>query len=505
MSSTPSAQYRLTIRVKIDDAPGMLGVLTGAIGDAGGLVGAVDLVEVDGSQSLRDIVVDASGKEHWERIIDAIEELDGVEVIDATDRTFLLHVGGKIEQHNKHPLKTRDDLSMTYTPGVARVSLAIADDPDRAFQYTIKRNTVAVVSDGSAVLGLGAIGPAAAMPVMEGKCCLFKEFAGVDAFPICLDTTDTDEIVRAVELIAPAFGGVNLEDISAPRCFEIEERLKEQLDIPVFHDDQHGTAVVVMAALLNAIKLTNRRLGDLKVLIIGLGAAGVAVAKILLEAGVRQIIGADSRGALHVQREDYLDGSMNPVKRWFAEVTNPDCRAGAPADVIEGADLLIGVSGARALPAEALSRMNADAMVFAMANPNPEVVPEEAAPYVRIMATGRSDYPNQINNVLCFPGIFRGALDVRATAITEDMKMAAAHAIAAIVEESELREDYIIPSVFNREVAPAVAAAVADEARAAGTALAGQEVGFAHGDTMTGSSSGDMHTARRAGSGEGRV
>jgi malate dehydrogenase (oxaloacetate-decarboxylating) len=493
MSATPSAQFRLTIRVKIDDAHGALGALTGAISAAGGMVGAVDLVEVDGSQSLRDIVVDASGREHWEQIIDAIVALDGVEVIDATDRTFLLHVGGKIEQHNKNPLKTRDDLSMVYTPGVARVCLAIADDEDKAFQYTIKRNTVAVVSDGSAVLGLGELGPAAAMPVMEGKCCLFKEFAAVDAFPICLDTTDPDEIVRTVELIAPAFGGINLEDISAPRCFEIEEQLKERLDIPVFHDDQHGTAVVVMAALLNATKLTGRRLKDLNVMIIGLGAAGIAVTKILLAAGVRQIIGADSSGALHVQREDYLDSSMNPVKRWFAEVTNPGCRAGAPADVIEGADLLIGVSGARALPAEALSGMNPDAMVFAMANPNPEVNPEEAAPYVRIMATGRSDYPNQINNVLCFPGIFRGALDVRAPAITEEMKMAAARAIAAIVEENELREDYIIPSVFNRDVAPAVAAAVADEARSAGTALAGQEVGFAHGDTMTGSSFGDGH------------
>jgi malate dehydrogenase (oxaloacetate-decarboxylating) len=495
MSATPSAQYRLTIRVRVDDAHGMVGVLTGAISDAGGVVGAVDLVDVEGSQSIRDIVVDASDRDHWERIIAAIDALRGAQVIDATDRTFLLHVGGKIEQHNKNPLKTRDDLSMVYTPGVARVSLAISEDEDKAFQYTIKRNTVAVVSDGTAVLGLGAIGPAAAMPVMEGKCCLFKEFAGVDAFPICLDTTDPDEIVRTVELIAPAFGGINLEDISAPRCFVIEEELKERLDIPVFHDDQHGTAVVVMAALLNAVKLTGRRLEDLKVMIIGLGAAGIAVTKILLTAGVRQIIGADSRGALHVMREDYLDGSMNPLKRWFAEVTNPECRAGEPAMVIEGADLLIGVSGARALPAEALSRMNSDAMVFAMANPNPEIHPEEAAPYVRIMATGRSDYPNQINNVLCFPGIFRGALDVRAPAITEEMKMAAAHAIAAIVEDTELREDYIVPSVFNRDVAPAVAAAVADQARASGTALAGQEVGFAHGDTMTGSSSGDGHPA----------
>ncbi|MCW3057178.1 MAG: hypothetical protein JWO21_1147 [Solirubrobacterales bacterium] len=497
MSATPSAQYRLTIRVKLDDSKGMLlGAVTSAIGEAGGMVGAVDLVEVDDGQSLRDIVVDASDRDHWGRIIAAIDALDGAEVIDTTDRTFLLHVGGKIEQHNKHPLKTRDDLSMVYTPGVARVCLAIADDEDKAFQYTIKRNTVAVVSDGTAVLGLGNIGPSAAMPVMEGKCCLFKEFAGVDAFPICLDTTDPEQIIQTVRLIAPAFGGINLEDISAPRCFEIEEQLKEQLDIPVFHDDQHGTAVVVMAALLNSVKLTGRRLEDLKVLVIGLGAAGIAVTRILLEAGVREIIGADSRGALHVQREDYLDGSMNSVKRWFAEVTNPERRSGAPADVIDGTDLLVGVSGARALPAEALARMNADAMVFAMANPNPEVNPEEAAPYVRIMATGRSDYPNQINNVLCFPGIFRGALDVRAPAITEEMKMAAARAIAEIIDESELREDYIIPSVFNRDVAPAVAAAVADQARAAGTALAGHEVGFAPGDTITGSSSAQVSDRR---------
>ena len=483
MSATPSAQYRLTIRVKLDDSGGILGRVTSTIGEAGGMVGSVDVVEADAGQSVRDIVVDASSREHWDRILAAIAAIDGAAVIDTTDRTFQLHVGGKIEQRNKHPLKTRDDLSMAYTPGVARVCLAIADDADKAFQYTIKRNTVAVVSDGTAVLGLGNIGPRAAMPVMEGKCCLFKEFANVDAFPICLETTDPDEIVRTVRLIAPAFGGINLEDIAAPRCFEIEERLKEQLDIPVFHDDQHGTAVVVLAALLNAVKLTDRRLADLNVLVIGLGAAGIAVTKILLAAGVQKIVGADSRGVLHVQREDYQDGSMSPIKRWFAESTNPDCRGGAPADVIDGMDLLIGVSGARALPVESLSRMNEDAMVFAMANPNPEVDPEEAAPYVRIMATGRSDYPNQINNVLCFPGIFRGAFDVRAPSITEDMKMAAARAIAAIVPEDELREDYIIPSVFNRDVAPAVAAAVAEQARASGEALAVQQVGYAAGDT----------------------
>src|ERR1700722_1759642 len=413
-SVTPSAQFRLTIRVELDETAGTLAHLTGTIGEADGIVVAVAAGETAAGHSVRDIVVDASGKEHWERILAAIGAVEGARVIDTIDRTFLMHVGGKIEQHNKHPLKTRDDLSMAYTPGVARVCTAIKDDPDKAFQYTIKRNTVAVVSDGTAVLGLGDIGPAAAMPVMEGKACLFKEFAGVDAFPICLDTKDTDEIVRAVTLIAPAFGGINLEDISAPRCFEIEERLKRDLDIPVFHDDQHGTAVVVMAALLNAVKLTGRKLEDLKVLVIGLGAAGVAVTKILLEAGVRDIIGADSRGALSTEREDYLDGTMTWVKRWYAESTNHEARGGAPADVIEGADLLVGLSGARALPVEALAEMKEGAMVFAMANPNPEVIPEEAAPYVRIMATGRSDYPNQINNVLCFPGIFRGALDVRA-------------------------------------------------------------------------------------------
>jgi malate dehydrogenase (oxaloacetate-decarboxylating) len=486
VSVTPSAQYRLTIRVKIDESQNMLGAVTDAIGEQGGMIVAIDLVEADAGHSVRDIVVDASNREHWNRILEAIAALAGVEVIDTTDRTFLLHVGGKIEQHNKHPLKTRDDLSMAYTPGVARVCTAIKDDPDKAFQYTIKRNTVAVVSDGTAVLGLGDIGPMAAMPVMEGKACLFKEFASVDAFPICLDTKDTEEIVRAVELIAPSFGGINLEDISAPRCFEIEERLKAELDIPVFHDDQHGTAVVVMAALLNAAKLTGRSLAELKVLVIGLGAAGVAVTKILLEAGVSEIVGADSRGVLSTERADYLDGSMSSVKRWYAESTNKQKLTGTPAEAIDGADLLVGLSGARALPVEALAKMKRDAMVFAMANPNPEVIPEEAAPYVRVMATGRSDYPNQINNVLCFPGIFRGALDVRAKAITEEMKMAAARAIAAIVDERELREDYIVPSVFNRDVAPAVASAVAEQARASGDALAGAQVGFAQGDTLTG-------------------
>ncbi len=483
MPLTPSAQYSLTIRVEIEHKPGMLGRVASAIGQAGGTIGAVDLISVDDNQTVRDITVAAGDQSHWEAIVAAIEACDGAKVIDTTDQTFLLHVGGKIEQRNKHPLRTRDDLSMAYTPGVARVCKAIEADPKKAFQYTIKRNTVAVVSDGTAVLGLGDIGPEAAMPVMEGKAMLFKEFAGVDAFPVCLATKDTDEIVRTVELIAPAFGGINLEDISAPRCFEIEERLKVALNIPVFHDDQHGTAVVVLAALINACKLTGRELGSLRVVVFGLGAAGVAVTKILIAAGVGDIVGVDSRGALHTGREDYVDGSLNPMKRWYAETTNPQRRDGDPAALLEGTDLLIGVSGAKVVPAEALGRMNPDPMVFAMANPTPEVSPEEAVGLVRIMATGRSDYPNQINNVLAFPGIFRGALDVRARQITEEMKTAAARAIAEVIPEEELREDYIVPSVFNRDVAPAVAAAVAETARAQGIAEAGDEVGFA--DTET--------------------
>jgi malate dehydrogenase (oxaloacetate-decarboxylating) len=481
MPVNPSAQYSLTLRVEIDHRPGMLGKVASAIGDAGGTIGAVDLVQVEGAHTIRDITVETGDADDWPRLTDAVNGIPGARVLDTTDRTFLLHVGGKIEMTNKVPVKTRDDLSMAYTPGVARVCNAIYADPDKAFQYTIKRNTVAVVSDGTAVLGLGDIGPRAAMPVMEGKAMLFKEFAGVDAFPICLDTRDADEIISIVKAIAPGFGGINLEDISAPRCFEIEDRLKAELDIPVFHDDQHGTAVVVLAALLNALTLTGQRIEEIKIVITGLGAAGIAVTRILMEAGARgeNIIGCDSRGAVYAGREDSLDGSMPAVKQWFASVTNPDQRAGAPAEVLEGADLFIGLSGGRVIEADALARMNRDPIVFAMANPNPEVSPEDAQPYARVMATGRSDYPNQINNVLAFPGIFRGALDVRATQITEEMKTAAARAIADIVSADELREDYIIPSVFNREVVGAVAAAVAEEARESGTAEAGAEMGFA--------------------------
>jgi len=346
--------------------------------------------------------------------------------------------------------------------------MAIHEEPDKAFEYTIKSNTVAVVSDGSAVLGLGDIGPAAAMPVMEGKAMLFKEFADVDAVPICLDTKDPDEIVHAVKLMAPTFGGINLEDISSPRCFEIENRLIEELDIPVFHDDQHGTAIVVLAALLNSCRLTGRRLDDLHVVMAGAGAAGVAVAKILLNSGVNSIVACDRAGAIHTGRPDYGDGSMNVPKTWLAENTNSDGRDGLPSEMLEGADLFVGLSGPGIIKAEDLARMNRDPFVFAMANPDPEVNPDEAQPYVRVMATGRSDYPNQINNVLAFPGIFRGALDVRARRITEEMKIAAAQGIAGVVTDDELSEDYIIPSVFNGYVSSCVASAVAQEAERSG-------------------------------------
>ena len=482
MTPPTSAQFSLTVRIRIDHRPGMLGRVATAIGEAGGTIGTIDLVDLTEGRTVRDITIDAGDEEHEHGIVEALGRVAGAEVVDWTDRTLGMHVGGKLEVRSKYALRTADDLSRAYTPGVARVCEAIAADPEKAFQFTIKRNTVAVVSDGSAVLGLGDIGPAAAMPVMEGKAMLFKEFAGVDAFPICLDTKDPDEIVAAVEAIAPGFGGVNLEDISAPRCFEVEERLVASLEIPVFHDDQHGTAVVTLAALFNACRLTGRDIRSVRALIVGVGAAGVAVAKILLEAGVRDVVGCDSRGALHRGREDYEQ--LPPSKRWLADETNREGRVGAPAEVIEGMDLFVGLSGARVMPAEALAAMAGDAMVFAMANPTPEVTPEEAAPYARVIATGRSDYPNQINNVLCFPGIFRGALDVRAREITEDMKMAAARGIAALVGDDELREDHVIPSAFNRDVAPAVAEAVARQARRGGTAEADEsEFGYARGDT----------------------
>ena len=439
----------------------MLGKVTAAIGRAGGAIVAVDTVEAKGDHTLREITVECSGVDHRGQVITAVQAVRGARVVEITDRTFEAHRRGKIHTGLNLPIKTRDDLSMAYTPGVARVCSAIAENRQKAFKYTIKANTVAVVTDGSAVLGLGDIGPEAAMPVMEGKAMLFKEFADVDAFPIALDTKDPDKIVETVQLLAPTFGGINLEDISSPRCFEIEQRLQEALDIPVFHDDQHGTAIVTLAALINACRLTGSSMEDLEVLMVGAGAAGVAVVKILMDAGVRSIVACDRFGAIHSGRDDYQSGSMNEPKRWLAENTNPGRREGQPREVIEGTDLFIGLSGPGIIDAHDLQRMNPDPFVFAMANPNPEVKPEDAAPHVRVMATGRSDYPNQINNVLAFPGVFRGALDAGARRITEEMKVAAAHAIFAVVGD-DLATDHIVPSALDPRVGPAVAAAVAE-------------------------------------------
>ena len=463
---TPNASYSLTLRVKIQNTPGKLGEIATIIGGVGGDIGAIDIVSVGKDFLIRDITVNAASESHDKEIVEAVSNIDGVEVVHTSDRTFLIHLGGKIETVSKIPLKTRADLSMAYTPGVARVCEAIHKDPEKAHTLTIKKNCVAVVSDGTAVLGLGDIGPAAAMPVMEGKAQLFKEFGGVDAFPICLDTKDPDEIVRTIKNIAVAFGGINLEDISAPRCFEIEERLKEELDIPVFHDDQHGTAVVVLAALLNASKIVGKKIADMKVVVNGIGAAGVACSKIVMAAGVRNIIGCDTTGAIYAGRTE----NMNWVKDWYARNTNPDGEKGSVHDALKGADVFLGLSVPGVLTVEHLKTMAKDPIVFAMANPIPEIMPEDAAGHVAVMATGRSDYPNQINNVLCFPGIFRGALNCRASRINEEMKLAAAEAIAEIISEDELHPDYIIPSVFDRRVGEAVARKVEEAAYATGVA-----------------------------------
>jgi malate dehydrogenase (oxaloacetate-decarboxylating) len=467
-----SASYSLTVRLKFENLSGMLGSIASKIGENGGDIGAIDIVGFEGGSIVRDVTVNVRDETHGQAIVNALGELQGVQVIHVSDRTFLMHIGGKIKMANKVPLKSRDDLSMAYTPGVARVCMAIHDEPANVYKLTIKRNTVAVVTDGSAVLGLGNIGPEASLPVMEGKAMLFKEFGKIDAFPIALATQDTEEIIKAVKAIAPVFGGINLEDISAPRCFEIENRLKKELDIPVFHDDQHGTAVVVLAAVLNALKIVKKELADLKIVVTGVGAAGVACSKILLAAGARNIIGFDRTGAIYQGRQN-----MNYMKDWFAENTNPTSFKGGLKEALEGADMFLGLSGPGTVIAEDLAKMNRDPIVFAMANPTPEVMPEDAAPYVRIMATGRSDYPNQINNVLCFPGIFRGALDCHASDINEEMKLAAAEAIASVVTPGELCEEYIIPGVFNPKVAESVAAAVVKAAFRTGVARKDRRLG----------------------------
>jgi malate dehydrogenase (oxaloacetate-decarboxylating) len=466
MITTPSPGYSITIRLEIINQVGMFGKIATAIGEIGGDIGAVDIVRAGKGFIIRDFTVNARDEMHEKDIIEAVKKIEGVRVIHVTDRTFLQHQGGKIEIHNKVPVKNRNDLSRVYTPGVARVCMAIYKDREKAYRFTIKRNSVAIVTDGSAVLGLGDIGPEAALPVMEGKAMLFKEFANIDAFPICLSTQDTEEIISTVKHIAPVFGGINLEDISAPRCFEIEQRLKQEIDIPVFHDDQHGTAVVVLAALINAAKVVGRDLEGLRTVISGAGAAGTACCSILREVGITDIIVCDREGILFRGRAKH----MNPVKKWISENTNPRTIKGGISDALIGADVFIGVSVPNLISADDIKQMAADPIVFALANPEPEIAPEDAYPYVRILATGRSDYPNQINNMLCFPGLFRGLLDSRAATVNEEIKLSAARAISSVVDQKELGQDYIVPSIFDRKVVTAVASAVADAAHRSGVA-----------------------------------
>jgi len=466
--------FTLVMRIEMPNENGAFGVLANAIGDAGGEIVAVDMRSVTRARVVRDVTINVSSDGIGTEVRNAVERLEGVRVVSVSDSTFLAHLGGKIRIEPKMAVKTRKDLSIVYTPGVARVSMAIAADPSKAFQLSIKRNTVAVVSDGTAVLGLGDIGPLGALPVMEGKAMLFKQFAGIDAFPICLETKDVDEIVETVVRIAPVFGGINLEDISAPRCFEIEQRLIERLDIPVMHDDQHGTAVAILAALINAAKVVDKDLRDLQVVVSGSGAAGTATIKMLLEAGVRDVIPVDRNGAIN--REERYD---NAHWRWLAEHTNRENRRGTLGDVLAGADVFIGVSAPGILQPDQIRGMARDPIVFAMANPTPEIMPDVAAPVAAVVATGRSDFPNQVNNLLAFPGIFRGALDVRASRITERMKLAAAYAIASIVTEEERGAEYIIPSVFDPRVVDAVAkgvgAAAVDEGVARRTLVKTEE------------------------------
>ncbi len=454
MSATPSS-YSITMRLHTAPDHGVVGAVATAIAAAGGIVTAIDVADSSHDRLVVDVTCSASDAEHSEVLVDAVTQVDGVEVHKVSDRTFLLHIGGKIEVTSKVPLRTRDDLSMAYTPGVGRVSLALANNPEDVRRLTIKGNTVAVVTDGSAVLGLGNIGPGAALPVMEGKAALFKRFADIDAWPICLASQDTDEIVRAVEMIAPGFGGINLEDIAAPRCFEVERRLRESLDIPVFHDDQHGTAIVVLAALTNALRCVEKKLADVRIVVSGGGAAGSAIVTLLLAGGAVDVVVSDISGVL-------CDGdpSLSPAHAELATRTNPHHLQGGLHDALRGADVFIGVSAPGILPAEWIADMAPRAVVFALANPDPEVDPADAEKYAAVVASGRSDFPNQINNVLAFPGVFRGLLDAKAREIRIDMLLKAAEAIALVVKDDELNPNFIIPSVFNTDVPKAVAAAI---------------------------------------------
>ncbi len=468
---SPTAAFSVTIRVRLDNAPGTLGKLAAAIGGVGGNIVALEGFEARDEYLDEDLIVNCISEAHIEVVVASLADIEGLEVISVSDRTFAMHAGGKIEVLARMPVADRDDLSMAYTPGVARICSEIEVHPEKVHELTIKKNTVAIVTDGTAVLGLGNIGPEASLPVMEGKALLFKNFAGVDGFPICIDAGSAetpmqdriDAIVETVQRIAPVFGGINLEDISAPACFEVEDRLRASLDIPVFHDDQHGTAVVTLAALENSLKLVGKKMEDLRIVICGAGAAGVAIAKMLIAAGVTNIVACDTKGAIHRGRTD-----LNVAKQKFADITNPEQISGSLQDVLPGADVFIGVSAPDQIDQDDLRKMAHDPIVFAMSNPNPEIRPELAKDLVAVMATGRSDYPNQINNVLAFPGIFRGALDAGATDITEGMKRAAATAIAECVSAEELRPGFVIPSVFDTSVGERVAAAVAEAARADG-------------------------------------
>ncbi len=450
-----TSSYSITMRLHTAPDHAVVGAVATAIAQAGGIVTAIDVAESSHQRLVLDVTCSAADADHAKELEAAADTVDGVEVHKVSDRTFLLHIGGKIEVSSKVPLRNRDDLSMAYTPGVGRVSMALVENPSDVSRLTIKGNSVAVVTDGSAVLGLGNIGPGAALPVMEGKAALFKRFAGIDAWPICLASQDTDEIVRAVEMIAPGFGGINLEDIAAPRCFEIEQRLRESLDIPVFHDDQHGTAIVVMAALTNAMRVVGKEVTEVRVVVAGAGAAGTAIVTLLLAAGVTDVVVWDREGCLSADLED-----LSPAKRELAEVTNPRRVKGDLHDGLMDADVFIGVSGPGVLQADWIQDMASDPVVFALANPDPEVDPAEAGKYAAIVASGRSDYPNQINNVLAFPGVFRGLLDARATEITVDMLLRAATAIAHVVRDEELNPTFIIPTVFHPDVPKAVAAAI---------------------------------------------
>ncbi len=461
MGYVPSPSYSITIRLEIENKIGMFAKIASAISSAGGDMGSIDIVKVEKGKIIRDVTVNARDEEHEKKIIKALRNIEGVKILRVMDKTFIMHEGGKIGIINKVSIKGREDLSRVYTPGVARVCLDIHKSPEHIYRYTIKGNTVAVITDGTAVLGLGNIGPDAAMPVMEGKCMLFKEFGGVDAFPIAIRTTDIDELVDIIKKISTPFGGINLEDIAAPRCFEVEKRLREELDIPVVHDDQHGTAIVVLAALINVGRLLKRDIREFKIVICGAGAAGTANAYMLLEYGIKDIIVCDRAGIIYEGREEEMD----EYKIELAKRTNPRKIKGKLSDALEGADVFIGLSAPNILKPEDIEKMAKDRVVFALANPDPEIAPELAMPLVRIMATGRSDYPNQINNVLAFPGLFKGLLDVRSKGVDKEIFFAAANAIANIIKDEELNEDYIIPSIFNKKVATAVSHAVSEKAK----------------------------------------